>query len=138
MKYLLFLIGTLLINTCNAQTTIVFRNGTGKIVYVGSPPWAGQDTVTNVSHVFFNGKIPVDATDYFFKDGSFLYDSSDSTDAEVSFAPIYAAFAAYEGKTFSQLTATQKTNMIEAMMWRLGIINRKRKIKSVEQWLTKQ
>ena len=62
----------------------------------------------------------------------------DSVDATTSFAPILTAFQPMTGKTFSQLTATQKSNMMEAVMWKLGIINRQRLIKPLDKWLLKQ
>lgn len=63
---------------------------------------------------------------------------ADSIAADTSFSPIKTAFTPMVGKTFSELTTTQKQNMIEAIMWKLGIVGRNRRIKTLEQWLQKQ
>ena len=63
---------------------------------------------------------------------------ADSVDANNSFTPILSAFQPMVGKSLSQLTATQKTNMVEAIMWKLGIINRQRQIRALDKWLFKQ
>jgi hypothetical protein len=123
----------------SAQTKVVVRNATNKVVYVGQPPWAGQDTLTNFTiYDIGNQPVPEKPTYYFYTNGEFVFDPTDSIEADNAWITIMSVFQAMSGKTFAELTAAQKSQMIEGIMWELGIIGRNRRIKSPNVWLRRR